>query len=126
MSNDTIKLLIYAVLAILAIIIVAYVIIIKFTDKSDLKYAKTLREGTKNSGATKELFYQKLYMQYMKIPLVISNKIASFTNRYKRISGILNSYSSNYFIHKNKSITYGNINILRIHNDRINYGWNGR
>lgn len=70
MSNDTIKLLIYAVLAILAIIIVAYVIIIKFTDKSDLKYAKTLREGTKNSGATKELFYQKLYMQYMKIPLV--------------------------------------------------------
>ncbi len=70
MDEQTLKMLIYVVLGILGLLIVAYVIIIKFTDKSDLKYARKLREGTKSSDASEELFYQKLYMQYIKIPLV--------------------------------------------------------
>ena len=70
MDEQKLKMLIYVVLGILGLLIVAYIIIIKFTDKSDLKYARKLREGTKSSDASKELFYQKLYMQYIKIPLV--------------------------------------------------------
>ena len=70
MSDDMINIILYGAIILLGVMFIAYVIIIKFTDKSDLKYAKTLREGTKNSGASKELFYQKLYMRYIKIPLV--------------------------------------------------------
>lgn len=70
MSNDAIMLFIKIVLGILAVLIAAYLIIIKFTDKSDLKYARKLREGTKGDGFSLELLYQKLYMKYLKIPLV--------------------------------------------------------
>lgn len=70
MSDDMINIILYGAVILLGVMFIAYVIMIKLTDKSDLKYAKTLREGTKNSGASKELFYQKLYMRYIKIPLV--------------------------------------------------------
>lgn len=70
LTNAAIMTFIKIILGILALIIVAYVIVIKATDKSDLKYARKLREGTKGEGFSSELIYQKLYMKYIKIPLV--------------------------------------------------------
>ena len=55
-----IKTILLIILGVLSIIIAAYLIIMKATDKSDLKYARKLREGTKGEGVSSDLIFQKL------------------------------------------------------------------
>jgi len=52
------------------IILIAYFIISKKMNKSDARYIRQLREGTKEKSFSMEILYQKLYVIYLKTPFL--------------------------------------------------------
>ena len=49
-------------------VVVAYLILNKYTNKSDMKYIKQLREGTQEKKFSMDMVYQKFYVFLMKTP----------------------------------------------------------
>ncbi len=69
MSNQLLIYLMGGTIALLIVIIIAYVLINKALNKGDRKYVRELRKGTKEKSAfSSEILYQKLYIIYMKVP----------------------------------------------------------
>ena len=85
MSTQFLKYIIFAVLGLFAVIVVAYVILSKKMDKSEYKQIQKLRKGTRQSGVSKDILYQKLYLTYSKIPY-----IKTYINKLRRRLEILN------------------------------------
>ena len=54
----------------LVLIVIAYFIMQKMLDKSDVKRIKQLREGTKEKKFSFDILYQKLYIYFIRIPLL--------------------------------------------------------
>lgn len=52
------------------LIVVAYFIMQKMLNKSDIKRIQKLREGTKEKKFTSDILYQKLYIYFIKIPFL--------------------------------------------------------
>ena len=69
-SNQTLLYIIGGSVALFLVIIVAYLIISKKMNKSEYKKIQELQKGTKSSKYSSEILYQKLYMAYLKIPLL--------------------------------------------------------
>lgn len=68
MSN---QLMLYGLLGIaglFVIVIIAYVILMKRMNRSDVKQAMALKAGVETKGFSADILYQKLYMVYIKIP----------------------------------------------------------
>lgn len=70
MSNEILLYIVIAAIALLAIIVIAYLILNKKMQSSEVKQIKALRQGTKDSSFSSEVLFQKLYMQYRKIPII--------------------------------------------------------
>lgn len=66
------------------IIVIAYFIIAKKTDKQ-AKHIKQLKEGAKNKGNKSDVTYQKLYLYYKKIPF-----LNRYVNKMRRRLEIIN------------------------------------
>jgi len=64
------KYVIYAVIGVLAVMLIAYFIIDKKMKKSDYQQIKKLRRGTETNKFSAEVLYQKLYVTYSKIPFL--------------------------------------------------------
>lgn len=89
MSNQILMYLMGGTIALLVIIIIAYVLINKALNKGDRKYVRELRKGTKEKSAfSSEILYQKLYTIYIKVPrnkkLFIKIKKKIRNNKYRR------------------------------------------
>ncbi len=67
-SMALLKYLIIGVLAIFALIVVAYMILRKKMMGKNTKYIAQLTEGTKENSFSMEVFYQKFYIQIVRIP----------------------------------------------------------
>ena len=68
MSN---QLMLYGLLGIaglFVIVIIAYVILMKRMNRSDVRQAMALKAGVETKGFSADVIYQKLYMIYIKIP----------------------------------------------------------
>ena len=70
MSTSMLKYVIYAVIGVLAVMLIAYFIINKKMKKSDYQQIKKLRRGTETNKFSAEVLYQKLYVTYSKIPFL--------------------------------------------------------
>ena len=70
MSSNVLTYMIYAVIALFVIIVIAYLILRKKMQNSEYQRIRKLREGTESSGFSWEVFYQKLYLTYSKIPYI--------------------------------------------------------
>lgn len=70
MSNQMIMYLMIGAGVAFAFVLIAYLVMRKIMNKSEYKNIQKLREGTKASGFSMEILLQKLYMQYVKIPLL--------------------------------------------------------
>ena len=70
MSNQTIFLLMGICAALLIALIIAYVIISKKSNKSEYKKIQRLQQGTKENKFSMEVLYQKLYVTYIRFPLI--------------------------------------------------------
>ena len=70
MSNDLLLYLIIGVGVIFAVIVIAYMIIRKKMNTSEIKQIQQLRAGTKEKKFSSEVIYQKLYVVYLKIPFL--------------------------------------------------------
>ncbi|MBO5478575.1 MAG: hypothetical protein J6A04_02515 [Clostridia bacterium] len=68
MSNDIIVYGLMAVAALFLIVIIAYVILMKRMNHSDVKQAMALKAGVETKSFSADIIYQKLYMFYIKIP----------------------------------------------------------
>ena len=70
MSNDILMYFLIGVVAVFAIIVVAYLIIRKKLNSSGVREIQKLRAGTEEKKFTGEILYQKLYVKYLKIPFI--------------------------------------------------------
>ncbi len=70
MNMDMLKILMLGSGTLFAIIIIAYMILMKKMRKSEYAQIKKLQQGTKAKTFSVEVLYQKLYLIYIKTPLV--------------------------------------------------------
>ena len=70
MSNQVLLYLVIAIVALLAIVVIAFLILNKKMQSSEIKQIKALRQGTEKSSFSADILYQKLYLQYRKIPIL--------------------------------------------------------
>ncbi len=70
MSNDILLYFLIGILALFAIIVVAYLVLRKKMQSSGVREIQKLRAGTKEKKFTKEILYQKLYVKYLKVPFI--------------------------------------------------------
>ncbi len=68
MSTQVILYGLLAVVALFVIVIIAYIILMKRMNNSDIKKAMSLKAGTESRTFSADVIYQKLYMVYIKIP----------------------------------------------------------
>ena len=85
MSTQFLLYVIYGILAIFAVIVVAYLILRKRMNKSEYQQIRKLRQGTESNKFSMEILYQKLYITYSKIPY-----IKTYINKLRRRLEIIN------------------------------------
>ena len=70
MSNEIIYIIMGISVALIIVIGIAYYILSRRMQKSEYKKIQQLQKGTKTSGFSLEIVYQKLYITYTKIPFI--------------------------------------------------------
>ena len=70
MNVQMLKYMIYGIIGLIAVIGLAYYILMKKMGKSEYMQMKKLQEGTKANTFSMDIFFQKLYMIYIKTPLI--------------------------------------------------------
>ena len=70
MSNDILLYLIIGVVAVFVLVVIAYLILRKKMQSSEIREIQKLRAGTKEKSFSMEILYQKLYVKYSKIPFI--------------------------------------------------------
>ena len=70
MSTQVMMYVMYGVIALFVAIVVAYFILQKKMGKSEYQQIRKLRQGTESNKFSLEIFYQKLYITYSKIPYI--------------------------------------------------------
>ena len=70
MSNEVLMYILIGVVALFAVIVIAYLMLSKRMKRSDIQQIKELRQGTERNSFSSEIMYQKLYIAYSKIPLL--------------------------------------------------------
>ena len=70
MSTQTLMYVMYGVIALFAMIVVAYFVLRKKMGKSEYQEIRKLRQGTESNNFSMEILYQKLYITYSKIPYI--------------------------------------------------------
>ena len=70
MSNEMLGKFIIGALALFGGLIVAFLIINKFTNKKNTKFVASLVDGTKTKSFSKEIMYQKIYLILVRIPFL--------------------------------------------------------
>ena len=70
MSNELLGKLIIGVFAVFAVIVVAYIIVNKLTNKKNTKFVASLVDGTKTKKYSKDIMYQKIYLALVRVPFL--------------------------------------------------------
>ena len=70
MSNEFLTYFIIGIGVLFVIVVVAYMMLKKKMDTSEARQIQRLREGTKEKKFSSEVVYQKLYVIYLKIPIL--------------------------------------------------------
>ena len=70
MNTEILKYIIFGTLAIFAIVVIAYLILMKKMGKSEYRQMKKLQEGTKADGFSSDIMYQKIYITLIKTPFL--------------------------------------------------------
>ncbi len=70
MDEKIILYFIFFILALFLSVVIAYFIIKRKSNSKDEKYIRELREGTKVNKVSLEIIYQRLYVTFLKIPLI--------------------------------------------------------
>lgn len=85
MSNETLFLIMGISGGLFVFTIIAYLIMRKILNKSDIKHIKQLKEGTKEKRYTSDVLYQKIYIYLVRIPL-----LKRYVNKIRRKIEIIN------------------------------------
>lgn len=70
MNTDMLKYILFGAIGLFVLIIIAYVILNKKLAKSEYRQIKKLQQGTRSSSFSIEVFYQKAYIIFNKIPFL--------------------------------------------------------
>lgn len=108
MNNETLKIIIFSMIAILLIIAIIYLVIRRITNKSEYNLVKQLRKGTEEKKFSNEIFFQKLYMFFMKVPF-----LKRYLTKLRRRLEIIN-VQDEYLTRKQSAKILGNMIIIMI------------
>ena len=70
MSEQLLTYVLYIAGGLFAVILIAFLIISKKNNTKEAKQLRQLKEGTKRRGFSTDILYQKLYLNYIKIPFL--------------------------------------------------------
>ena len=70
MNNNILIIFMAVVGGAFALVVIAYLFVMKALNKSDIKRMQQLRQGTESNKLTMAVIYQKLYMKYIKVPFI--------------------------------------------------------
>ena len=70
MSNEMIMYMLIGVAVLFGILVIAYIVINKKLQSSEIVQIQKLRQGTQEKKYSSEVIYQKLYVFYRKIPFI--------------------------------------------------------
>ena len=70
LSNNALLIIIGIAVVLLIAIVIAYLIIRKRNQNDDVKRIQNLRKGTEHKDFSWDVFYQKLYVKYLKMPFI--------------------------------------------------------
>jgi len=70
MSNDMLMYLMIIIAGLFVAILIAYVLLNNKLKSKETKYVAQLVKGTQNKGFSLDVFYQKLYISFVKIPFL--------------------------------------------------------
>lgn len=70
MSNEMLGKFIPIIFGIFGVLVIAYLILNKFTNKKNTKFVASLVDGTKTKSFSKEIFYQKVYIFITRVPFL--------------------------------------------------------
>lgn len=70
MSNQMLIYFMGIAIGLFVLIVIAYIILQKKMNKSDMKRIKQLKAGTEGKSFSSDIMYQKLYISYLKIPFL--------------------------------------------------------
>ena len=68
MSTEMLKYIIIGTLVLFAAVIIVYFVLRKIMGKSEYAQMKKLQEGTKATGFSSDIMYQKIYITLIKTP----------------------------------------------------------
>jgi regulator of protease activity HflC (stomatin/prohibitin superfamily) len=143
MDASVLKYIIFGSIGLLVIAGIAYFALAKQMGKSEYARIKKLQQGTKTSGFSMDVLYQRLYITFIKIPFIkrylfklrrrleilnIDDEYSTRRDSAKILMNAINTYTYciyNNYNHKTEYITYGNFVNLRIVRCRFNDRGNG-
>ena len=70
MSIQMLKYVIYGIVGLIAVVGIAYFVLMKKMGKSEYRQMKKLKEGTKADSFSLDILFQKLYIAYIRTPLL--------------------------------------------------------
>ena len=70
MSDQLLSYVLYIAGGLFAIIVIAYLILMKKNNTKKAKQLRQLKEGTKVKSFSTDILYQRLYLTYIKIPFL--------------------------------------------------------
>ena len=85
MSNETLFLIMGITGGLFVFTLIAFFIMQKVLNKSDIKHIKQLKEGTKEKKYTSDVIYQKMYIYLVRVPL-----LKRYVNKIRRKIEIIN------------------------------------
>ena len=85
MSNQTLFLIMGITGGLFVFTVIAYLIMRKILNKSDIKHIKQLKEGTKENKYTSDVIYQKIYIYLIRFPF-----LKRYVNKIRRKIEIIN------------------------------------
>ncbi|MBQ3145314.1 MAG: hypothetical protein IJB90_01850 [Clostridia bacterium] len=85
MSNQTLLIIMGISGGLFIFTVIAYLIMRKILNKSDIKHIKQLKEGTKENKYTSDVIYQKIYIYLIRVPF-----LKRYVNKIRRKIEIIN------------------------------------
>ena len=68
MPNEMIIYILLTILGLFAVVVIAYIVLMKRMNREDIKKERELKAGVETTSISMDIIYQKLYMFYIKIP----------------------------------------------------------
>ena len=101
MSNNALLILIGIAVALFLVVVIAFLAIRKRSQNSDVQRIQNLRKGTEHKDFSWDVFYQKLYVKYVRTPFVslyLFIMASDMFVKFIKLKGVVNIHRRKYLV----------------------------